>query len=148
LDYNDSITASKRELDAIADSRERTMRAALRRSALQEIAKANQKDFEGTRYEKVRASTAYRKWSRAIIDLAKGRCQCTVGCENEATEVHHINYDFGMIAPRFIGIAICRPCHVRLTNGWDGWEVMATDEVRIRPANDTRQVAMDLAGDD
>jgi hypothetical protein len=147
VDYKDSITACKHQLDAIADSRERTMRAAARRIALQEIAKANQADFVGTRYEKVRQSIAYRKWSQAIIDLAHGHCQCDPMCRNPATEVHHISYDYGMIAPRHAALAVCRPCHVRLTNGWDGWEVATIEPVRLTPACDGRQVVMDLAAD-
>lgn len=50
---------------------------------------------------------------RRIMDRASGYCEACL--ERPATQVHHLSYDLGWLPPAYLLIAICRPCHTRLS---------------------------------
>ena len=77
----------------------------------------------GWRREEYREAYKSEEWSRLrnfTIWRARGYCQ---GCGRKKPhlDVHHVTYDFGVLAPCFALQAICRDCHDRLHDGWWGF---------------------------
>lgn len=58
-------------------------------------------------------------WARRrkfVLERDEYRCQAQLdGCLGRATQVHHLTYDHRGNEPLFDLVAICRPCHERIT---------------------------------
>jgi hypothetical protein len=69
-------------------------------------------------HNKLRQSSAYRKWRDAVNERDKHECQeCGIFCEKGNKVSHHLvdfadRPDLGYLVEN--GITLCRPCHARI----------------------------------
>lgn len=113
--------------------------AALRKSVLDQLARLNRAEFS----QRYRNSLAAPEWQRLRMHvLARDHELCRCCLERRATDVHHLTYRYGMIAPAWALVSVCRECHDKLHAGWWGWPMKpAANDNRTPP---TRQYAMIL----
>lgn len=106
-----------------------------RKNALQQIAALNRDEFlrHSPRYQRAIRSRDWHHRRRLRLELDKFTCMCC-GVKR-ATEVHHKDYRFGVLAPLDHLMSVCRECHQRLHTGWWGY---LPEPANDRPAEDFR----------
>jgi hypothetical protein len=92
----------------------------MRREGARQLVEMNKQLFSDKYYLAIR-TPQWKEYSRTVLRDRHYTCECRVGCLNKATEVHHLTYKLGLLAPTWAVKAVCRECHIEITRGWWGW---------------------------
>ena len=82
---------------------------------LKEAREAQRADYS----EWLNSSLEWKKLRKRVLLRARNLCEACL--EAQASEVHHLTYDLGLLPPAFYLVAICRPCHERMKKPGDPW---------------------------